>query len=171
MLKQSLAGALGAVLAMGLMLGAYLWLPTPNGDDPPWSILLVVVLASLAYAAAGLWGLVRIGKAKHPIRAGATLLSVMLTSIVVSFALSYLTLSVDNPANFNEPLDKVSALYFTMTILSTVGFGDIVARSHPAMIAVMIQMAAGLTLITVLVRVVSEAVKRAAKKRRGEQSG
>ena len=32
-------------------------------------------------------------------------------------------------ANFSEPLDHVGAVYFTVTVISTVGFGDIVART------------------------------------------
>lgn len=165
-LRQSLVTLLAAGLAVALMIGVYMLVPVPQGDDPPWSILVVIVVAILVYVAAGVWGLVRIRDASHPLRTGMILLSIMLTAIVVTFALSYLSLSVDNPANFNEPLDKVSSLYFTMTILATVGFGDIVARSHPAMIAVMIQMVAGLTLITVLVRVIGEAARRAAEKKR-----
>ena len=71
------------------------------------------------------------------------------------------------------PLTKVSSLYFTMTILSTVGFGDIVASSDASRIAVMIQMVVGLSLITALGRVLVEASRRAARRRygSGDQAG
>ena len=67
------------------------------------------------------------------------------------------------------PLTKVGALYFTMTILATVGFGDIVAVSDSARIVVMVQMVVGLTLVTALARVLMETTRRAARKRRAEQ--
>ena len=80
-------------------------------------------------------------------------------------------MSAEDASNFNVPLDKIDSLYFTMTILSTVGFGDIVASSNPARIAVMIQMVVGLTLLTALARVVLEAARRAARKRYGLDDG
>jgi Ion channel len=46
-----------------------------------------------------------------------------------------------------------------------VGFGDIVAKTHPAMIAVMVQMVIGVTLITGLARVLVTTARTAAKKR------
>jgi hypothetical protein len=107
----------------------------------------------------------RLHTARHPLTMGFVMLAVMVTAMVAIFALAYLSLSADNPGNFNVPLDKVSALYFTMTVLATVGFGDIHAVTHAAMIAVMLQMVVGLTLLTALARVVAEAARRAARKR------
>jgi hypothetical protein len=79
-------------------------------------------------------------------------------------------MSATNPANFNVPLDKVSALYFTMTILSTTGFGDITATSDAGMIAVMLQMVVGVTLLTSLARVLVAAARSGAKRRFSENT-
>lgn len=160
----AIAGGLLAVVAMLLL---YAFIPEPTGDDPPWLVFLSVAVVLVVYSAAAVWSLLYINKSTHPMRAGFTLLAVMVTSMVVIFALTYLSLSIDNPANFNTELDKISALYFTMTILSTVGFGDIVATANPSRIAVMIQMVVGLSLITALARVLVEAARRAARKRYG----
>ncbi|WP_234315257.1 potassium channel family protein [Streptomyces globisporus] len=36
------------------------------------------------------------------------------------------------PGSFSEPLSRTDALYFAMTVFSTVGSGDVTARSQPA---------------------------------------
>jgi hypothetical protein len=158
----------GGLLAVAAMIALYLLLPAPSGDDRPWAVFVSIVVTIVIYAAAAVWSLLYIGKATHPLRAGFTLLTVMVTAMVVIFALVYLSLSADDPANFNVPLTKVSSLYFTMTILATVGFGDIVATSDSARVAVMIQMVVGLSLITALARVLAEAARRAARRRYGD---
>jgi phosphatidylglycerophosphate synthase len=165
--RQGAPAVLAAIGVAAVILWAYYVLPMPEGDDPPWLVVVTIVVVSLVYIVAGVSALFRIHRSPHPLRTGIVMLVVMLTAIVVIFALAYLSLSIDNVDNFNVPLDKISALYFTMTILSTVGFGDIHAQTHPAMIAVMIQMVVSLTLITTLARVLVEATRRATRKRYG----
>ena len=84
---------------------------------------------------------------------------VAITVFIVLFALLYVGLAQANPANFTRPLDRVSALYFTVTILSTVGFGDIVADSDIARLMVTVQMLLDLTLLAIVVRVFFSAAK------------
>lgn len=156
---------IGATLGVAAILALYLWIPEPEGDEPPWVVFTAIALVAVIYSFTGVWAVFRIHKAKHPARTGITLLSVMVTAIVVIFAMAYLSLSIDNPANFNMELTKISALYFTMTILTTVGFGDIHAQSDAAMIAVMVQMVASITLITTLGRILVETSRRAMRRR------
>lgn len=162
-----MVSALGLAL---LMLAVYFVLPEPKVDEPPWLTVAAVVVGGVFYASAGVWAFFRIHKSTHPARTGLNALVLMITAIVLIFALTYLALSVDNVDNFNEPLDKVSALYFTMTILTTTGFGDISAQSHAGMIAVMTQMVVSLTLLTTLARVLVEATRRATRRQRGQQT-
>ena len=59
------------------------------------------------------------------------------------FASAYLTMAHANPANFNtHPLTRTDVLYFTVTVFSTVGFGDISAVSQSARLVVTAQMLA-----------------------------
>lgn len=169
MIRGGLVPGLAAVGAAAVIVAAYLAIPMPQVDDPPWLVLLTIIVVSVVYVLAGVWALVRITHSAHPLRTGVMALVVMVTAVVVIFALAYVALSVDDVGNFNVPLDKVSALYFTMTILTTVGFGDIHAQTHAAMIAVMVQMVASLTLITTLGRVLVEATRRATRRRYGQR--
>jgi hypothetical protein len=111
-----------------------------------------------------------IRSANHPdLRASEALVTV-LTVFVVLFALLYLGLAQTDSANFNQPLDRVSALYFTVTVLATVGFGDITAQTAGTRLLVTVQMLLGLGLIAGIVRVFTAAA-RAADTRRPDESG
>ncbi|HBF26577.1 MAG TPA: hypothetical protein DDW61_02200 [Actinobacteria bacterium] len=86
---------------------------------------------------------------------------------MVIFASIYLVIDGLNPGSFTEPLTHLSSHYLTLTILSTVGFGDITAVTDQARLAVMIQMALTLGFLAVTIRVFSWATKRALVRRHG----
>jgi voltage-gated potassium channel len=76
-------------------------------------------------------------------------------------------------ANFSQPLTRTDALYFTVTVFSTVDFGDIVPRSEEARIVLMIQMLGDLALLGAGARILLEAVRRGRQRRTdpGESAG
>ena len=51
---------------------------------------------------------------------------------LVAFSAIYLSMSHEAASTFTEPLDHARALYFTVTIFSTVGFGDITPKTDAA---------------------------------------
>lgn len=73
--------------------------------------------------------------------------------LICLFASTYYAMGRANPASFNEVLTRTDALYFTVTVFATVGFGDVVASSQAARIAVTVQMLGDLLLIGVIARV------------------
>lgn len=80
--------------------------------------------------------------------------------LIVVFSAAYVAMSVHHPSTFTEPLNKVGGIYFTITILATVGFGDITPKSDVARIIVTLQMVLDLTLVGVVVRAIGGAVTR-----------
>ena len=56
------------------------------------------------------------------------------------------------PAQFSEPLTRLDAAYFTVTIFATVGFGDIVAVSEAARAVATVQMVGDLVIVGVVAR-------------------
>ena len=58
-------------------------------------------------------------------------------------------------------LSRTDALYFTITVSSSVGFGDITATSQTARVLVMVQMILDLVVIGLVVRPFVGAVKHA----------
>jgi hypothetical protein len=69
-------------------------------------------------------------------------------------------MSAAQPAAFTEPMSRTDALYFTVTVFATVGFGDISAVSTAARIVVTLQMIADLLLLGLVLRAVLDAVRR-----------
>ena len=65
---------------------------------------------------------------------------------------------------FTQGLDHTRALYFTITVFSTVGFGDITPATDPARLVVSAQMILDLILIGGVVRILVGAAKVAGER-------
>jgi len=81
------------------------------------------------------------------------------------FASAYVVMATISRSNFGGPLTHTDALYFTVTVFSTVGFGDITAKTETARLVVTIQMIADLLVIGVGLRVIIGAVGRSREQR------
>lgn len=103
----------------------------------------------------------RIWRSPQPTLAAIEAVSLLITMFVLSFALTYVALSASDPTAFNQAIDKVTGVYFTMTVLSTVGFGDVVAVTSFARMAVVVQMIANLVLLGTVVRFIVGIARRA----------
>jgi voltage-gated potassium channel len=91
--------------------------------------------------------------------ANTAALGATLPLFLLVFASTYLGLASSQAQAFNEPLSHTDALYFTLTVFSTVGFGDITPRSEPARMIVTVQMVGDLIVLGSLARVVVGAVR------------
>jgi voltage-gated potassium channel len=86
------------------------------------------------------------------------------------FAATYDVMAALSASSFNQPLTRTDALYFTVTVFATVGFGDIAAKTEAARLVVTGQMIADLIIIGLGVRVIVGAVRRG-RQRRPEDAG
>lgn len=115
-----------------------------------------------------------VGQVRRLLRAGAddsvrvqTLL-VLLYVAVGMFALGYFVLERSAEGQFSGLETKVDALYFTMTTLATVGFGDVHATGQVARALVTVQIVFNLVFVGTLVSMLTGQIRRA---RRRAQSG
>jgi voltage-gated potassium channel len=70
---------------------------------------------------------------------------------------------------FSQPsLTRMDALYFTITVFATVGFGDITPTAQTSRLLVTVQMVLDLVLIGVVIRVFLSAVDRARRRAQPE---
>jgi voltage-gated potassium channel len=99
-------------------------------------------------------------KATYPALRAVGALATSVPLFLLLFAGTYYVMGAISEANFSEPLTRTDALYFTVTVFATVGFGDITATSEGARIVVMGQMIAGVVIIGLGARVIVDAVKR-----------
>jgi Ion channel len=124
-----------------------------------------VAVGMLAFGLVALVGLVAfqvrsIIKAKYPALRAVGALATSVPLFLLLFAGTYFVMGGISEANFNEPLTRTDALYFTVTVFATVGFGDIVATTESARVVVMGQMIAGIVTIGLGARVIVDAVQR-----------
>ena len=76
------------------------------------------------------------------------------------FASTYVVMATMSASNFGERLTHTDGLYFTVTVFSTVGFGDITAKTQAARLVVTGQMIADLVILGLAVKIIVGAVSR-----------
>ena len=111
------------------------------------------------FAAVLAWQARQIVGAELPELRAVQALGVVIPLFLVLFASFYLSLSNASPRTFTQPLDHTEAMYFTITVFSTVGFGDITPKTDPARIIVSIQMLLDLVIIGAVVRMLLNAAQ------------
>ena len=131
-----LDGRLGEVLAVGLVLAT------------------VGSLVPLSFQQARL-----VLRSQHPLFDALRCLISGFVLLVVSFSSAYYVLATSYEDQINDLETKLDAVYFTVTIISTVGFGDISASGQTARGIVTMQMIVNFALLGVALRVVSWALK------------
>ena len=87
------------------------------------------------------------------------------------FASAYYVMERASAANFSQPLTRTDALYFAVTVFSTVGFGDITPKSEPARIVLIVQMLGDLAVLGAGVRILLGAVRLGRQRRTGTGDG
>lgn len=120
---------------------------------------VLFVLGLLAVVALVTWQVRAVLAAPYPLLRSIEALAVIMPLYVVLWAVAFVVFSRSIPSAFSEVLDRTDGLYLTVSVLATVGFGDVVAVSEGARAAVTIQMVANLVLVGLVVRVFVGAVQ------------
>lgn len=150
-------------VATVVLLLLYALVPIPGTSGAAALIGLLVGLA--VFLALIGWQIWAIARARNPVMRALEAVAVALPLLTVMFAFTYLSISRADPAAFSEHLDRVDAIYFTMSTLATVGFGDLTASTTAARILVTVQMAFDLALIAGLARFVVLATRTGLQRR------
>lgn len=153
------AGLLRATAATTLILAVYFVLPFDRLAEVPAAVSLP--LALVGFTALMALQVRAIVHSPQPGLRAVEGLAISLPLFLVVFSATYHVMGVADPAWFSESLSKLDALYFTVTVFATVGFGDISASAPPARVAVTVQMVADLVVLGVGVRVLTGAVREA----------
>jgi voltage-gated potassium channel len=131
-----------------------------TGTRLPWlqGVMFLATLGLLAFTLADMLARDIRRSHLHPIGIRTIVLAILVVESVLLFAVNYLSIS-EYPgeiAGLTTPLD---AVYFTMTTLMTIGFGDIAASGQIARGAVLLQMLFSLLLLTASARLLTSLIK------------
>jgi voltage-gated potassium channel len=154
---------LRSVVAAVVLVGLYYVAPLTSLEGVPVIISLSVGL--VIFSAVVAWQLRAIIHAPYPGVRAVEGLAFTVPLFIVTYATAYFVMAQDNPANFSTPsLTRTDALYFTVTVLATVGFGDITATSQTARVLVMTQMLLDLVILGLGVHLLLHAVNLGRKR-------
>jgi voltage-gated potassium channel len=156
--REGLRSLLRVLRTTALLAALYLVVPFDRlGRLSSLALLLgglVLLVATLALQTRSIL------KAERPRLRAIEIAATALVLLLMVFSASYISMSYQDPVNFSQPLDRATALYFCVTVLSTVGFGDIVPRTGAARLVVSLQMLLDLVLIGAVARIIVDAARR-----------
>jgi voltage-gated potassium channel len=149
------------IVAVLLFVGYYL-LPLKRPDS---SALIVLVIGLVVLGLVLMWQVRAIMGSPFPRLRAFETLTIGIPLLLIVFASAYYLIEQADANSFTAPLSKTDALYFTVTVFSTVGFGDITAKTELARILVMIQMMFDLAVFGLVAKLIFGAVEVALKRR------
>ena len=151
--------ALSIAAAWILLFAGYYLLPLDERNGARIVARLIVALVLFVFIL--LWQTRSIARAGLPQLRAIRALGVIIPLFILLFAGTYESLSLTDANHFSEPMDHTGALYLTITIFSTVGFGDITPKDDLTRLIVSVQMLADLVLVGTVFRVLLHATNTA----------
>ncbi|MFF9056868.1 potassium channel family protein [Streptomyces erythrochromogenes] len=154
--RHALVASARALVSATVLVVGYFLLPLDSAFTATTVLGLVGGIAVVALFLA--WQIRQITRSPFPGLRAIEALAVTVPLVVLMFATAYCLMDHSAPDSFSEGLSRTDAMYFSMTVFSTVGFGDITARSQPARLLATMQMTVNLLLIGVAARLMVHAV-------------
>jgi voltage-gated potassium channel len=96
----------------------------------------------------------RVLHSDRPVPEAVAALVVTATLALVASAGTYYAMSQGDPGSFRGLDTKIDGMYFAVTVMSTVGFGDIVATGQAARLVTTVHIVSTLALVGAAVRVI-----------------
>ena len=147
------------VLSVVFVVGVYALIPV--GGDEWWNAALPLTLLGLAiFTLVFVRQLRKVSRSVSPVMTAIEALVVVVLVFLTVFALVAVALEAQSSGSYSEPLTKLDGMYFSVTTLATVGYGDITPVSEAARAIGIVQMLGNLALLGVAVRLIGRAVTK-----------
>ena len=161
--KLVLRGFLWSITTITLIVVAYFLAPLDRSMSP--GTIVKLVLLALAILVTMGWQIFRITQSDYPTVRAVEALAFIVPAYLVLFAALYFLMNHNNQATFGTGQTKLDSLYFSATVFTTVGFGDITAKTQAARAVVLCQMMLDLAVLGLVVRLIVNAIKIGQKRR------
>ncbi|MFD0143592.1 MULTISPECIES: potassium channel family protein [unclassified Streptomyces] len=132
----------------------------PLNHSSAWGAVTMLVIGLVVFV--GLVGFQVRAILRSPFP-GLRAIEALTTSVplfLLLFASAYVVMATMSASNFGEPLTHTDGLYFAVTVFSTVGFGDIAAKSEAARLVVTGQIVADFVILGLAIKIIVGAVSR-----------
>ena len=170
-LRVLIQSVMRMVVIVALLLVTYFFVPIHEGSTVTSAVVWAALLALVAIIGVFVHQTRRINRSQYPLLAGGETLIIVLAIFLIGFAFVYLSMSASAPDTFSEPLNRTGAVYFAITVLSTVGFGDITPKSDPSRWLVSAQMLIDIGFIAGALRLIFDIARRADRRQRASRVG
>jgi hypothetical protein len=121
-----------------LSVDGHYWLPLSDRSDAATIMMLVAGLAIVGIVVA--WHVRAIIGSDFPRMRAIEALALAAPMFLLLFAAAYYMMARSSTDNFGSALSRTDTLYFSVTVFSTTGFGDITPHSEDARLLVTGQM-------------------------------
>ena len=152
-----IAAVLRGLVVTTVLVVLYYLLPLDRPLDTGTAVRLLIGL--LVFVGVTVWQVRAVTGSRYPGLRAAEALGLIIPLYLLLFASTYFLMERASAANFTQPLTRTDALYFSVTVFTTVGFGDIAAKSETARVVLIVQMLADLALLGAGARVLLGAVQ------------
>lgn len=152
-------------LAVGALLFVYFLLPLSSRDNVTLGVVAVVA-GGATFGAIFVRQLRQIRKAEYPVLRAVEAIALVATLFVVVMGSVHFALGQSSPDAYSQSMTRLDAMYFTVTTLATVGFGDITPTSQLTRGVTTIQMVLGVALLGAGVRILVGVAQKVAQERR-----
>ncbi|WP_181781896.1 potassium channel family protein [Pseudonocardia pini] len=159
---------LRSAVAVAVLLVAYSTAPLDRPLDAGTWVTFAAGL--LAFGGIVIWQVQVVMRSRTPRLQAIQTVAIGLPLLLVLFAASYVVIATNVPDSFTQPLDRIGSLYFTVTVFTTVGFGDIAPLTDLARVLTTLQMLVGVTVVGVIAKILFGAVEVAERRRESEPS-
>ena len=150
--------ALRAAGATAVLVVIYYLLPLHSASTP--AAVTILALGLVALIALVAFQVRAIVASRFPVLRAIEALATSVPLFLLLFASTYVVMARISVGNFSEPLTRTDALYFAVTVFSTVGFGDITAKTEAARLVVAGQMITDLLILGIAIKVIVGAVQQ-----------
>ncbi|MGW6909564.1 potassium channel family protein [Streptomyces sp. NPDC054940] len=137
-----------------------LYYALPLNQSSAWGAVMMLVIGLVVFVGLVAFQVRAILRSPFP---GLRAIEALTTSVplfLLLFASAYVVMATMSAGNFGERLTHTDGLYFAVTVFSTVGFGDIAAKTEVARLVVTGQIVADFVILGLAVKVILGAVSR-----------
>ena len=149
---------LRALASSAVLVTSYYLLPLDNSSR--WLAVTMLVIGLALFIALVAVQVRSIIASPHPRLRAVEALAISIPVFLLLFASAYVVMATITASSFSQPMTRTDALYFTVTVFATVGFGDITAKTEAARVLVTGQMIIDLIIIGLGAKVILGAITR-----------